>query len=378
MKASIQDRDALLAVSPAALSAYARAEGWANVEPYGEFSDVYVADGLPEIILPRTENLSDYANVVSTLIGVFARVADVDEFALYRDLVTTDRDVIRMRAPDSSDGAVPLGDGVDFVRGASDLLLAAACSYDNPQPLYRAGAHKEARDYLRQMRLGQTEQGSFVLTLLSPVVPPPMQLAPDLDSKELSEDDIVERRITRHLASTLKAARKAIEGTVSGASDAFATVLPEGVSANLCEALDKMIVPFSTMDVSFVWARTRPTPKAREVIRFSNDDAPILREAARAFRQRGPRLDERLVGFVNILSRREDEEEGKVRLKTEIDGTLQSVNAVLSQSEYARAIQAHAEQATVIAEGDLERVNQRWNLLNARIKSIISNEETPP
>lgn len=378
MKASIQDRDALLAVSPAALSAYARAEGWTKVEPYGDFSDVYVADGLPEIILPRTENLSDYANVVSTLIGIFARVADVDEFALYRDLVTADRDVIRMRAPDSSDGAVSLDDGVGFVRGASDLLLAAACSYDNPQPLYRAGANKEARDYLRQMRLGQTEQGSFVLTLLSPVVPPPMQLALNLDSKELPEEDIVERRITKHLAGTLKAARKAIEGTVSGASDAFATVLPEGVSANLCEALDKMIVPFSTMDVSFVWARTRPVLKAREVIRFSNDDAPILREAARAFRQRGPRLDESLVGFVNILSRREDEDEGKVRLKTEIDGTLQSVNTILSQSEYARAIQAHAEQATVIAEGDLERVGQRWNLLNARIKSIISNEEMPP
>lgn len=76
MKATIQDRDALLAVSPAALSAYARFEGWSKTEPYGEFSDVYAADGLPEIILPRTEQLGDYASVVSTLIGIFARVAD--------------------------------------------------------------------------------------------------------------------------------------------------------------------------------------------------------------------------------------------------------------------------------------------------------------
>ena len=81
---------------------------------------------------------------------------------------------------------------------------------------------------------------------------------------------------------------------------------------------------------------------------------------------------------MNILNRREDEEEGKVRLKTEIDGKLQSVNAVLSQSEYARAIKAHAEKATVIAEGDLERVGPRWNLLNARIKKIISDEQPAP
>ena len=215
MKTSIQDRDALLAVSPVALSAYARAEGWSKAEAYGDFSDIYVADGLPEIILPRTENLGDYADVVSTLIGIFARVADVDELTLYRDLVTADRDVIRMRAADSDDGTVSMIEGVDFVRGASEIVLAAACSFFKPQPLFRTGANREARAYLRQMRLGQTEQGSYVVTLLSPVVPPPMQLTPDLRTEELP-DDAVERRITRHLASSLKAARQAIEGTVGG------------------------------------------------------------------------------------------------------------------------------------------------------------------
>ena len=376
MKASIQDTDALLAVSPAALSAYARAEGWSKAEPYGGFSDIYVADGLPEIILPRTENLGDYASVVSTLIEIFARVAGVDELALYRNLVTADRDVIRMRVAGSDDGTVSMDEGVDFVRGASEVVLAAACSYYRPQPLFRAGASKEARAYLRQMRLGQTGQGSYVITLLSPVVPPPLQLNLDPRPQELP-DDSVERRITRHLAGSLKAARQAIESTVGGESGAFAEVVDKGVSANLCEALDTIIIPFSTMDVSFVWARTRPLPKTREVIRFSNDDAPILREAARAFRQRGPRHDERLVGFVSILSRAEDQEAGKIRLKAEIDGQMHAVNAVLDQSEYARAIQAHAQQATVIAEGDLERVNQRWNLLNARIRTIISNEDPP-
>ena len=87
------------------------------------------------------------------------------------------------------------------------------------------GANKEAREYLRQMRLGQTEQGSFVVTLLSPVVPPPMQLTFDLGPEELPEDDSIERRMTKHLAGALKAARKAIEGTVGGESDAFAEVV---------------------------------------------------------------------------------------------------------------------------------------------------------
>ena len=88
MKVRIEDVEALRAVSPAALSAYARANGWVQGERYGDFSDFYRAEGLPEIILPRTQQLGDYANVVSRLIGIFA---GVDELTLYCDLVTSER-----------------------------------------------------------------------------------------------------------------------------------------------------------------------------------------------------------------------------------------------------------------------------------------------
>ena len=127
MKATIRDTEALKAVSPAALSAYARAAGWSKVETYGDHSDVYAARGRPEIILPRTERLGDYADVVSRLIEIFADAADTDELSLYRDLVTADRDVIRVRASENDDGAVAVNDGLDLLRGARDLLLAAAC-----------------------------------------------------------------------------------------------------------------------------------------------------------------------------------------------------------------------------------------------------------
>ena len=74
MKVSIQDKKALLAVSPAALSAYARTAGWTKVDTYGKHSDVFMGEGLPEIILPRTAHLGDYARVVSMIIEIFAKV----------------------------------------------------------------------------------------------------------------------------------------------------------------------------------------------------------------------------------------------------------------------------------------------------------------
>ena len=176
MKVSIQDKNSLLAVSPAALSAYARTAGWSKVEAYGKHSDVFMGEGLPEIILPRTSHLGDYARVVSMVIEIFAKVAEVDQLVLYRDLAMADRDVVRVRAIDGNNsGNVAVSDGINLLSGARDMILAAACSLPEPQPLYRAGANKEANAYLNRVRLGQTEQGSFAITLLSPVISPPIQ-----------------------------------------------------------------------------------------------------------------------------------------------------------------------------------------------------------
>ncbi len=82
MKVSIRDADALRAVSPAALTGYVRAAGWPRSEPYGEHSDVYDGDARPEIIVPRTAHLGDYANVVATLVETFPQIADQDACTL--------------------------------------------------------------------------------------------------------------------------------------------------------------------------------------------------------------------------------------------------------------------------------------------------------
>jgi hypothetical protein len=371
MRASIRDSEALCAVSPAALSAYARVEGWIRDGVYGDHSDVYSADGMPEIILPRTQRLGDYASVVSQLIEIFAQVAGVDELSLYRDLVTADRDVIRVRATESNDGAITVGDGISLIQGVRDMLLAAACSLRNPQPLYRAGANREASEYVRRVRLGQTEQGSFVVTLLTPVISPPMQQT--LDPDWTSGDDSMERLVTKRLADAVKAVRHATERTVGGDTNAFYEAVDDGVSANLCESLVTMIEPFPTVDVGLTWARTRPLKSARNIVRFANNDAPIIREAARSFRDREPQPDVRLFGFVQQLRRDNQETDGTITLRASVDGQqARSVIAVLNQSDYERAIQAHKTKAPVVAEGDLERAGQRWHLSNPRITSIIS------
>ena len=75
-----------------------------------------------------------------------------------------------------NNGSVLLDEGVELVSQAREMLLAAACATTTPQPVYRAGANRKAGEYMKRVRLGQTEHGSFAVTLMAPV-PPMLQMA---------------------------------------------------------------------------------------------------------------------------------------------------------------------------------------------------------
>ena len=371
MKIDICDRDVLMAVSPTALSAYARIAGWSPRESYREHSDIYVGEGLPEIVVPRTVRLGDYASAVAAVIKTFAQVSCEDMLTVYRSVVTADRDIIRVRAAESDDGSVGLNDGVDLVGGARDLVLSAACALNDSRPVYQAGANREATELVRQMRLGQTDQGSFVVTLLTPVIPPRIPASlPDPEDQNAP----VTRLLTRRLAEALAAAHRATERISSGNGATFAETVVNGVSANLCESLVRIIEPFPTLDVRVSWALTRPWSKP-STTRFGRSDAPLLREAARSFRTRAPQSDMRLYGFAGLLKRDEQEEVGTISLTTVVDGQRRSVEAVLEQSDYEQAVQAHQDRAVVVLKGDLERVGQRWRLLNPSLESVLHDDE---
>lgn len=376
MKVAIRDRDALLEVPPIALSAYAKANGWKKTDPYRNISDIYVAEDRPELLIPRTAHLGDYASVVLRLIELFAEVTGASELAVYRDLMTADRDLIRMRTAGAS-GGIPVGDAVVLVEASRDLLLAAACSLEKPLPLYPVGARQEAAETLRGVRMGHTEPGSFVVTLLTPVVPSPVSLPPG-QKGALSEPR--GRQVSKRLLQALAAVRRATERAASGDSGDFAHAVTEGVSADLCEPLASLTERFSALEVSATWARSLPADCPPRTVKFDAAAAPILQAAARAFRDRAPKEGVEVVGFVQRLHREEEETDGEISLHARIPGSagrMHTITAILEEADYERAIDAHRRKLTVIAEGDLHRIGRRWRLRNPRITEVLTPASEP-
>jgi hypothetical protein len=378
VKARLEDIDALRAVSPSAMAAYVRAEGWIITDQYGKHSDVYQRSGASELIIPGTNHIADYPEVVLSLLEIISKVEGRDQLSVYRDLVIADRDVIRVRAPEADDdGSINIESGVELVLHAKDLLMAAACAANDPRPTYRAGKNKDASDYMGRVRLGQTERGSFVVTLLAPVTPS-LDLAetqgrfwPDLVTEPF------ERRVTRTLALSLAAAKEAAEGAVRNEGlSAFKKVVAKGVNANLCEALAALIDSGEGLQVSVTWARTRPTPEARSSIEFSKAEAGLFREAASQFRSLEPRPDERFEAFVVKLDRDQQQHVGRVTLRAAIDGQPISIKTNLPPILYSQAVEANNKKLMVALTGDLKRKGQRWQLDDPRDLYIIPEDMT--
>ena len=377
MNARLHDVDSLRTVSPASLSAYARLNGWEKAEPYGAHSDVYAAAGLPEIVLPRTQRIGDYAEVAARLVRTFAQTADVDEADLLRELRTADRDAIRIRA--SGDDAVTIDDGLALISGARSMIASTTRSLFEPRAAYQGRPAREVLEYLQRVRLADVAHGSFSVTLLPPAVPPAVdrimehlpreghetdERAPPTQVVEASEDEPIERQATRRLADALGATREVMAETISGESDAFGNAISKGTSANLCQALADMTAPFETLDLSLTWALTRPAHTNQAVrFAFAKEESCILQEAARALRNRRIQADVRLTASVEGLKRQGRE----VTLAAQLDGVSRLVVAHMTQADYERAIDIHKSNAKAKFTGDLELLGSRISLLNPRM-----------
>lgn len=379
MKVHIYDQDALSAVAVRSLHAYLRQHGWEKIEAFGDKGIVYGATNRPEVVVPESTAYADYVQTVGKIITILADMESRSETAVLRDLTIADLDLIRVRAPEADDdGSLPLDKGVDIIKQSRDALLAAACAVSKPQRVFRAGSNQEAKSYLESVRLGQTERGSFVVSLLSPVPPSLAETGAGTQIPlwpEIQEEPF-ERRVTRTFMTALREMKFAISQVDSGEGiSAFDERVARGVSSNLCAAVASLIKDGEGLDVSTSWALTRPGPEAVHRVSFVPDDAATLEEAARELKNREPRANEKLEGPVTRLTRGPDAEEGQVTIQAWIDDKPTSVRVDFGSADYGQIVSAHNERKIVSLTGDLDREGARWVLKNPRSLDVIQPDD---
>lgn len=278
---------ALAAVTPRAIHAYLASRGWHHVEMYGEVGYIYGLEDIADEILVPSTVLGDYGRRVGEILETLSSIEERDSRAILRDLALTDFDLVRVRQPDAvADGSLSINSGVALFTESRNLLLAAACATVRSQRAFRAGRIREANEYLRSVRLGQTEQGSFVVNLLLPI--PPNLGYGQAEMESGTPRDPFERRVTRKLVSGLRATRDAVLAVNRGDDiRAFEHEVNHGVSANLCDAIAGLLDYEGRMrlDVSVTWAPIRMPADERAYVQFTASDLPVLKEASRVLKE---------------------------------------------------------------------------------------------
>lgn len=361
---------ALEAITPKSLGLYARALGWEYSEPFGETSDVYLHQTYGEILLPRTQNIGDYLNAVSRAFQSFVRVTEDSELATYQAIIGSEFDVIRFATDSIEDGSVYFDDALSLHNQAKEALLAAACATNNPnQAVYRLGANKEASTYLEKVRLAQSERGSYVIKLHSPV-PPKFQVS--LFDDEPYEDQPFARQVTTNLMNALEQSKLLVERAVIGNPEDIAEFLKHGISANLCESIGNILQKSNNLKVSTTWSKARPRKEPMKSVKFNESSSEYFKEIARVLKQKVPQRDVTLMAAIHKLARQGDSETGKIYFNAVVEDERRTISAELNEQSYTQAIVAHEGREMIEISGDLERVGSRWQMNRATITGVTT------
>ena len=152
----------------------------------------------------------------------------------------------------------------------------------------------------------------------------------------------------------------------------------QGVSANLCEALVGLaqVSPSDGLDIGISWSPNRAVAGSTpQRVVLSADTIPLIKEAARLFRETGPVEDFELQGGVVGLSRGEGAPIGRVTVAGFIEGRARKVLIDLPEPDYTTAWRAHKAEAIVLCTGELVKEGRSFRLLNPRHFRMLGDGE---
>ena len=381
MRIDVGNRGLLQSLAPIEVAAYLRAHGWHEQAGITRDTALFTLGNDFEVMLPLSSNLRDFPLRMMDALATLEIVEGKDKTEILADLSTSASDVIRVRLadPDARDGSLPLDRASEIISKAYDMVLAAACSAADSKYFFSSRKPQPASEYMRNVRMGQTERGSFVITILSRVTP---GLVPAQSGIFDTVPEPFERKVTERLADALTAIDSSAKAAIAtGNLETFDKAVTQGISANLCDALARMSDASGAgrdVDVSFSWARVRPTSRSPSLCyRVGRDIVPVLREVARVFKSRSPQEDFDARGSVIRLVRvPPDATGGEVTIAGFVEGTPRNIWLRLDGEDYARAADAFTRRLLISVTGVLQKDGRRYRLHNPKeVRSFSVDED---
>jgi hypothetical protein len=290
---------------------------------------------------------------------------------------------VRTFPVDSAPGTIGLDGGVQAFESLRNLIVAAAYSVstDRQRAVQPARKPTEVLKFLREVRIGPSTEGSFILSAHLPIPPRLTAVQQSLfDGDDTDETEPCARRVSLRIYDAVLAANRAAKEALVNPNglDSFTDSVKRGISANLCEALvglgGESGHPF---DLSLSLASARPSTRRNlPVIRFQREHIPVLAAAAQELRERIAEEGVLVMGNV-VRLHREGAGSGEISVAGTIEGEdrLRRIWMHLTEENYRQAMRAHEEMLSVSVRGDLIRRGTRLYMANLSAFQVNPDSE---
>ncbi len=360
-------------IDPEGVRAYLVYLGWKLLEYPDKRVWVYappndIESSLP---VPATRSLNDYVALIDRVV---ATLASVEECA-YEDVLQLlcNHSILKLRAVDQQTtvrGTLPLLSAELLIKKAQDLIAYSTCAETGPPQKHYVRSIRKAREHADKYELGQTEPGSFIINIITPIRP-----ITESESMRLTDIEPLEHRVLRriiHGAEIVQQAERFSDANM------IAENFGSGFNANMCDIVADTIEQTSLDALSFC---ALGIDKAHNVDRLpdvllTRDCIPQLEKASVILKDAPVDEMVSIVGYITVLRNEDTPEPDKQRhVQITWSGKGINVHLTLTDNDYAIACDSHRDHSHVSVDGILHHEKRKYYLYDYRNFRIYGDSQ---
>ena len=348
------------------LQAYLRATGWSRVE--AERNNIVFFekehDGQHfETTLPLDKAFADYGRRIVDVLNEIARLENREIYQVITDLSHPPSDVVRFRKEnrDTVDGTISFIEGFNLLENAQKSLYTAACDLLRPEKYHKRLGLKGADQFIKECRLGQTEVGSYIATVVCPFINPTEEAAQQLTLFNTPDERVnsFTRKVTLRLMESLQTLKTEID---NGSQNRIVDLQEQNIiSANFLESISSLNTEQEdgVIEIGTSWSHLAPVPNVGpSVVRFTVDYFPVIENLIEQIRPVDEGVTDTFTGKISLVKADPDPNtrtEGEIVLNCVMgnEEKVSKAKVTLNAADYHRACEAHDSGHTVIIKGKL-------------------------
>ena len=353
-------------IDPLSFSRYLEKIGWIKFSTKRQNVNIFQAEKngrFYQINIPLDRGFSDYKQALTSAVHTLSEFEEKSFERVFLFLLNPNADILKIRINDPSvePGNMLIDDAINVYENAKKLLGAAVQDVYNLKKYHQGRPEGTVAQFVNSCRFGQTEVGSYIVSVVCPFMGTDSVQLSMFDSEEDKASSLT-RTVTTRVMKNLTTVNSLIR---QGDYETLTNIDATGISANFFEAMLGLYgnKPDTEMEITAEWSPTvRMTEDVPSRFIYNRDYKGPIEYAIKTLKKPAPQTTE-IIGKVKALGAEPDLErrkEGKITVVYVSDSDrVKTITLCLNLEDYATAIEAHKAGHYIRALGNINEKNAK-------------------